>query len=187
MEGQWFTSGRYRRRARVSGIAEVTATGTVRIGFDVVDGEPFEFLPGQFVGIEAAFEDQGYRRSPYYILSPPTSEGQFEILVRVVPEGPLSQRLAELEPGAEVAFRGPTGRSMIPRDDDRELHLLTTGSGVAPLLCLARHLCDHGYPQHRPVVGPASRRRHLSHRRARRPGGAVPAVQLPRHPVAPTG
>ena len=70
-EGRWFDSARYRRRARVTSVAALTSTGTVKVGFEVVDGAPFHFDPGQFVGIEAHFEGRGYRRSPYYILSDP--------------------------------------------------------------------------------------------------------------------
>lgn len=36
---------------------------------------------------------------------------------------------------------------MVPRFDDRELVLLATGTGVAPLVSLARHLLTTGYPQ----------------------------------------
>lgn len=44
-EGRWFNSSRYRRRAQVTSVTPLTATGTVRIGFRVVDGEPFHFDP----------------------------------------------------------------------------------------------------------------------------------------------
>jgi NAD(P)H-flavin reductase len=67
--------------------------------------------------------------------------------VREVDEGPLSLYLAGLQPGDEALFRGPTGRSMIPRFDDRELVLVTTGTGVAPLLALARYLLAEDYPK----------------------------------------
>jgi ferredoxin-NADP reductase len=150
LEGHWSATGRYRRRARVTRVEPLTSTGTVRLGFEVVDGEPFDYAPGQFVGIELHFEGQGYRRSPYCIVSPPDGEPRFDLLVRVVPQGPLSVGLAKLVPGDEVAFRGPTGRSMVPRHDDRELHLLATGTGVAPFVSLAHRLFDGGYPQ--PVV-----------------------------------
>ncbi len=141
-EGRWFTKPRYRRRARVTKVTPVTTTGTVRVGFEVVDDTPFDYLPGQFVGIEHLFEGSGYRRSPYCILSSPTGERAFELLVRVVAAGPLSVYLGEASVGDEVAFRGPTGRSMVPRDDDddSELELFATGTGVSPFLSLARHL-----------------------------------------------
>lgn len=95
-EGRWFDSARYRRRAQVTSVTPLTSTGTVHVGFEVVDGGPFHFDLGQFVGIEAPFEGLGYRRSPYCILSPPSDEPVFDLLVRVVPEGPLSQHLATL-------------------------------------------------------------------------------------------
>jgi len=146
-EGRWFDSARYRRRARVTSVTPLTSTGTVRVGFEVVDGAPFHFEPGQFVGIEAHFMGLGYRRSPYCILSAPSDEPVFDLLVRVVPQGPLSQHLASLHPGDEVAFRGPTGRSMVPPDDDRALALFATGTGVAPFYSLALQLLAGRYTQ----------------------------------------
>ena len=146
-EGKWFADSRYRRRARVTSVTPLTSTGTVRLSLEVIDGQPFHFDPGQFVGIEAEFEGLGYRRSPYCILSAPNHEPVFDLLVRVVPQGPLSGHLASRRPGDEVAFRGPTGRSMVPPDDDRALALLATGTGVAPFYSLARHLLQRGYVQ----------------------------------------
>ena len=146
-EGKWFRDSRYRRRAAVTSVSAITSTGTVRIAFEVVDGAPFRFDPGQFVGIEAHFDGLGYRRSPYCVLSAPSDEPVFELLVRVVPQGPLSGHLASLQPGDEVAFRGPTGRSMVPHDGDRALELLATGTGIAPFYSLASDLLANGYPK----------------------------------------
>jgi ferredoxin-NADP reductase len=146
LDDRWFGTSRFRRRARVTSVAPITSTGTFRIRFEVVDGEPFEFVPGQFVGIEAQFEGRGFRRSPYCILSAPEEAPYFDLMVRAIPEGPLSLYLVDLQPGDEVLFRGPTGRPMAPRFDDRELVLMATGTGVAPLICLARHLLASGYP-----------------------------------------
>ena len=146
MDSHWFSESRFKRRARVTTVDTLTPTGTVRIGFEVADREPFEFLPGQFVGIEAHYEGLGFRRSPYCILSDPAQAPRFDLLIRVVPDGPLSLYLADLQPGDEVVFRGPTGRSMVPRHPDRELVLLATGTGVAPLLSLSRHLLADGFP-----------------------------------------
>jgi ferredoxin-NADP reductase len=150
LEGRWFTKPRYRRRARITSITALTATGTVRLGFEVVDGAPFDYVPGQFVGIEHHFEGFGYRRSPYCILSSPTGDPVFDLLVRVVAAGPLSVYLAQdARVGDEIAFRGPTGRSMLPREDeeDLELVLFATGTGVSPFLSLVRHLVRQGSSQ----------------------------------------
>ncbi len=146
IDDHWFGHSRFKRRARVVSVTLLTSTGTFRIRFEVVDGEPFEFVPGQFVGIEAQFEGRGFRRSPYCILSAPEEAPFFDLMVRAIPEGPLSLYLADLQPGDEVLFRGPTGRPMEPRFADRELVLMATGTGVAPLICLARHLLANEYP-----------------------------------------
>ncbi len=145
MEGRWSKVSRYDRRARVSDVEALTPTRTVRLGFEVTDGRPFAFEPGNFVGIEWHMEGLGYRRSPYCIISPPTDDGRFELLVRMVPDGPLSQCLGSLRPGDEVAFRGPTGRSMVPKDLERDLVLVATGVGVGPFYSLASHLLAGGF------------------------------------------
>ncbi len=145
MEGRWSKVSRYDRRARVTDAEVLTATGTVRLAFEVSDGRAFAFGPGNFVGIECHVEGLGYRRSPYCIISPPSEDGRFELLVRLVPDGPLSQYMGSLRPGHEVAFRGPTGRSMVPKDLERDLVLVATGVGVGPFYSLASHLLAGGF------------------------------------------
>lgn len=131
---------RYDRRAEVTAYRELTSTGTVLITFRVVDDQPFTFSPGHFVGIQAWVGEFGWRKSPYCISSPPNEERTFRLLVRLVPEGPLSCYLAGLRPGDVISFRGPSGRSMIPKEDDTELVLLATGVGLGPFLALVQHL-----------------------------------------------
>lgn len=147
MDGHWSSVSRYSRRAVLTRAETLTETGTIRLAFEVADGKPFRFEPGNFVGIECHVEGHGYRRSPYCIVSPPSDDGRFELLVRVVPDGPLSQYLDALGPGDEVAFRGPVGRSMAygDPDDPRDLALVATGVGVGPFLSLATHLLDRGF------------------------------------------
>ncbi len=148
LERTWEKSSRYDRVARVRSTERLTETGTVRMTFDVVDDQPFVLKPGQFVGIQALVGDFGYRKSPYCVLSPPGDEQRFELLVRVVPEGPLSCYLASLKVGDEISFRGPTGRSMVPKDDDTlQLCLMATGVGISPFLSLVKVLADRGFPR----------------------------------------
>lgn len=142
---RWSKVSRYGRRARVSGIQQVAPTGTVRVRFEVADDGPFSFLPGQFVGIEFAAAGLGYRRSPYCLLPPPPEERSFELLVRVVEGGQISRYLGSLAVGNEIAFRPPTGRSMLPKDPSREIVMMATGVGVAPFIALATHLTNEGY------------------------------------------
>ena len=135
----------YDRRATVVGYEPLTSTGTVRITFQVTDDQPFAFEPGQFVGIRADVAGFGLRRSPYCIVSPPNADRTFQLLVRLVPEGPLSYYLGALEVGDSIEFRGPNGRSMVPKGGDEELVLLATGVGVGPFLSLVEVLGRRGF------------------------------------------
>ena len=135
----------YNRLAELVAAEPLTKTGTLRLHFRVTDDGPFTFLPGQFVGIQAYLGELGYRRSPYCILSPPREEKTFELLIRIVPEGPLSRYLTSLQPGDVISFRGPTGRTMIPKEPDTELILLATGVGIGPFLSLLRYALPRGF------------------------------------------
>lgn len=44
-----------------------------------------------------------------------------------------------------LAFRGPTGRSLVPKEPDTELILLATGVGVSPFWSLTSHLLAQGF------------------------------------------
>jgi len=87
-------SSRYERRAGVSMAEKLTTTGTVRISFQVIDRQPFSFTPRNFVGIDCALPALGYR---LYIFSPPNKERTFQYLIRVAPEGLVSNFLASSE------------------------------------------------------------------------------------------
>ncbi|MDP8988011.1 MAG: FAD-binding oxidoreductase [Actinomycetota bacterium] len=139
-ERRLMRADRYDRLAQLIGHEELTPTGTVLMSFRVVDDKPFRFEPGHFVGIRAEVGGHGVRRSPYCIASPPNEERTFRLLVRLVPEGPLSYYLAGLGLGDVIRFRGPSGRSMVPKEADTEVVLVATGVGVGPCLPLVRHL-----------------------------------------------
>ncbi len=136
---------RFDRRAQVTGYETLTTTGTVRITFAVVDDEPWTFDPGHFVGIRADIAQAGSRRSPYCISSPPNDHRTFRLLVRLVPQGPLSIYLGGLHMGDVITFRGPSGRSMMPEDDETEMVLLATGVGIGPLLSFLQQQLPDGW------------------------------------------
>ncbi len=136
---------RYGRRAEVVTVDRLTTTGTVRIALQVIDRGSFTFAPGHFVAVRQDVPGYGPARSPYCIFSPPGPERSFDLLLRVFPEGPLPQHLASLNRGDLIHFRGPSGRSMIPGNEDTELILLATGVGVSPFNSLCRALLAGGH------------------------------------------
>jgi ferredoxin-NADP reductase len=140
---------RYDRRAKVTGHELLTSTGTVEISFEVVDDQPFSFYPGYFVGIRADVAHVGMCRSPYCIVSAPNGDRTFRLIIRLVPEGPLSYYLGSRRVGDVIDFRGPAGRSMIPKEVSTQLVFLATGVGIGPFFSLSEHLLDEGW--NRPI------------------------------------
>lgn len=143
-EAMWQRESRFSRRAEVLAVDRLTITGTVLIRARVTDGGPFDYLPGQFVAIQEDVPTVGVQHSPYCLFTPPGAGNDFEMLVRVFPEGPLSHHLASMAPGTPLHFRGPSGRSMTPKEPDRDLVLLATGVGLSPYHSLLLHLLGAG-------------------------------------------
>ena len=137
----WERESRFGRRAEVVSVDRLTDTGTVRIRARVTDDLPFDYKPGQFLAFQEDVPGVGVQRSPYCMFQPPAPDRTFEMLIRVFPEGPLSHYMASMKPHTPLAFRGPSGRSMLPKDDDdSELVMLATGVGISPLHAVIVHL-----------------------------------------------
>ncbi len=142
----WQQESRFPRRAEIVSVDRLTPTGTVRIRARVTDDRPLDFLPGQFLAVQEDIPGVGRQHSPYCMFQPAAADRFFEMLIRVFPEGPLSRYLAAAPPGTELAFRGPSGRSMLPKDDDAgdEFVLLATGVGISPFHALVSDLLGRG-------------------------------------------
>ncbi len=140
----WGNVSRYDRRAQILATEWLTDTGTVRMTFGLTDDQPLVFAPGQWIALEEEVPGAGLRRSSYCIFSPPSEDGRFQLLLRVLSDGPLSRHMASLPPGYTVRFRGPRGRSMLPKESDAELIALATGVGIAPIYSLCRYLLATG-------------------------------------------
>lgn len=143
-ERMWERESRFGRRAEVVAVDRLTLTGTVRIRARVTDSGPFDYRPGQFVAIQEDVRGVGLQHSPYCLFTPPSDHRAFEMLIRVFPEGPLSHYLASLPAGSPLHFRGPSGRSMLPKEPGTDLVLMATGVGISPFHSLLVHLLQTG-------------------------------------------
>ena len=102
---------------------------------------PFAFRPGQYLDV---VHPSGATRS-YSIASLP-ADGVLELHVRRVPDGLVSGWLHELRPGASLGIRGPFGQCFhIADDEHKKLLLVGAGTGLAPLLGIARDALDQGH------------------------------------------
>ena len=131
-------------------IAEAPAFTTVEVvrvrhwnahlfSFAVARPPSFRFRSGEFVMIGLPGEGGKPLMRAYSIASPAWSD-ELEFLSIKVPDGPLTSRLQELHAGDQLYLgRKPTGTLVADALlGGRRLFLLSTGTGLAPFLSLAR-------------------------------------------------
>ena len=103
-----------------------------------VEGPRPAFEAGQFVRIALDIGGERVAR-PFSFVNPP-SDPLLEFYGIVVPEGPLSPRLAALRPGDSLHVApNPAGFLVLSELPDAEtLWLVSTGTGIAPFLSMLR-------------------------------------------------
>jgi len=103
-----------------------------------VEGVRLAFEAGQFVRIALPIDGEHVAR-PFSMVNPP-HDPVLEFYGIVVPEGPLSPRLARLAPGDTLyVASNPAGFLVLSEVPDAQtLWLLCTGTGVAPFLSILR-------------------------------------------------
>jgi ferredoxin--NADP+ reductase len=115
-----------------------------------VEAPRLAFTAGQFVRI--ALDIGGARVArPFSFVNPP-ADPVLEFYGVVVPEGPLSPRLAQLKPGDRLwVADNPSGflvLAEVPPAED--LWMLATGTGIAPFLSILR--TDAPWQRYRRVI-----------------------------------
>lgn len=102
-----------------------------------IAAEDLPFVAGQFIRIGMDVGEERVGR-PYSLVNPP-HEPLLEIFFNVIPEGPLSQRLAALETG-DVVWLTAAANGFLTLDEvpeqTRDLWMLATGTGVGPFLSM---------------------------------------------------
>jgi ferredoxin--NADP+ reductase len=106
--------------------------------FTITRPQSFRFRSGEFVMLGLPGEGRPLLRA-YSIASPAWAE-ELEFLSIKVPDGPLTSKLQLIQPGDQLFLgRKPTGTlvtdALIP---GKRLFFLSTGTGLAPFLSLAR-------------------------------------------------
>ena len=95
-----------------------------------------EIFPGQFVNIEIKDAQEIFLRRPFSVLDVDYQNQTISLLVKVLGRG--SKKLTETQIGIKISTILPLGKSFsLPAKDDRIL-LIGGGSGVAPMLFLAK-------------------------------------------------
>ncbi len=100
-----------------------------QFSFEFTEPHEMSFQAGQYVSV--AVDDVGHRRS-YSICSRPDIEHGFELLIDMEINGLGVNYFRNLEFGQEIKLIGPMGQFVIQDNQDDQLILIATGSGIAP-------------------------------------------------------
>ena len=113
------------------------APTVAHLSFVRADGQPLDFIPGQFVQVHFHYGDGTPTKRSYslatihdHALGPGEA---VEIAVSYVPGGAATALFEGLEAGGTIDASGPYGRFVLmPGDANRRYLLIGTGTGVTP-------------------------------------------------------
>lgn len=115
------------------------------IRFKLAEGENIKFKPGQYVQLKAPIyegsDEEVYRA--YSIASSPTHTDYIDLIIGYVPRGIATTYVhRHLEVGDQVDINGPYGEFYY-RENDKEMIMVATGTGVAPILSLLNYIKEN--------------------------------------------
>ena len=118
--------------------------------FKRADGEPFAFIPGQFIQVHFNYADGQATKRSYSVGTVGSGDAmpiaQIEIAVSYVDGGAATELLGALAIGSTVDASGPYGRFCLLNADTNSRYLLVaTGTGITPyraMLPLIRKLIE---------------------------------------------
>lgn len=93
-------------------------------------------IPGQFVNIEIQGTDEIFLRRPFSIFEVDYVENTISLIVKILGRG--SKKLTEIKVGNTCSVMFPLGKGFTIPDKNEKILLIGGGSGVAPMLFLAK-------------------------------------------------
>jgi ferredoxin--NADP+ reductase len=119
-------------------VLEVHHWNETLFSFKTTRDPGFRFKNGQFVMIGLEVNGKPLLRA-YSIVSA-NYEEHLEFLSIKVPDGPLTSRLQHLKVGDKlIVGKKPTGTLVLDNlEDGKNLYMFSTGTGMAPFMCLIR-------------------------------------------------
>lgn len=123
----------------------------------MTDG-PAEFLPGQYAMVGVGCSDTGdpleqlRLQRGYSMSNVPNRAGHWQFLIKEVPGGAVSGTLARsVMVGNRLRLDGPYGHAYL-RDSGRDVLCIAGGSGLAPMVSVARGLAQRGDSSRRSIA-----------------------------------
>jgi ferredoxin-NADP reductase len=133
--------------------SRMLAPSVRHLAFARDDGQPLDFIPGQFIQVHFNYPDGTATKRSYslatihdHALGPGEA---VEIAVSYVPGGAATALFAALDEGQQIQASGPYGRFCLGANDSNRRYLLVgTGTGVTPYRAmlpeLARQIAGRG-------------------------------------------
>ncbi len=114
---------------------------TLRLGA----ADRIAFKPGQYMQFKIPGTEE-FRA--YSIASPPSAEGEIQLIVRLVPGGLCSTYIHEVrKEGDTVTITGPYGDFYLREDSPRDMVCIGGGCGMAPMRSILGKLSEVGMPR----------------------------------------
>uniref|UniRef100_A0A0A0LF54 NADH-cytochrome b5 reductase n=1 Tax=Cucumis sativus TaxID=3659 RepID=A0A0A0LF54_CUCSA len=82
-------------------------------------------------------DDEGkakYVVRPYTPISDPDAKGYFDLLIKVYPQGKMSQHFATLKPGDVLEVKGPIEKLKYSPNMKKHIGMIAGGTGITPML-----------------------------------------------------
>jgi len=117
-----------------------------------------EFLPGQFVNIEIPDQSDVFLRRPFSVFEIDNLNNTVSLIIKVLGKG--SKKLSEINVGDELNLVFPLGNGFTQPDANDLILLIGGGSGLAPMLFLAK---NSGIPKSKVhvIIGARSKDEHI--------------------------
>jgi ferredoxin-NADP reductase len=109
------------------------------------DGEPLDYIPGQFLQVHFHYADGTATKRSYSLATQHDGAlragDDIEIAVSYVPGGAATALFEQLPLGGTITASGPYGRfCLMPADTNHRYLLIGTGTGVTPYRAMLRQL-----------------------------------------------
>ncbi|KAJ6102014.1 hypothetical protein N7486_004441 [Penicillium sp. IBT 16267x] len=124
------------------GAIENLSHNTKKIRFEFEDKEAVGGLPVASA-LLTRFKPEGKEKftiRPYTPISDEEEPGYLELLVKVYPNGPMSEHIHSLAVDQRLAFKGPIVKYPWESNKHNHIALIAGGTGITPMYQLARHI-----------------------------------------------
>jgi ring-1,2-phenylacetyl-CoA epoxidase subunit PaaE len=103
--------------------------------------EHYAFTPGQYLTLRTTIDEQDIRRS--YSICSPLGAAHLSVGVKKIEGGQFSSFAQTLKKGDQLSVMTPQGRFIAPIGGVHNYLLLAAGSGVTPILSIARSVLEN--------------------------------------------